>query len=56
MFVSNVKTHNDKALKSSYLVSYELALADKPHILPETLLKTLLVKIVECMVDLKIQI
>lgn len=45
-FVSHVKIHNEKSLKTSYLVSYELASA-------ETFLKPLLVKVVECMVDKK---
>ncbi|XP_025425274.1 zinc finger BED domain-containing protein 5-like [Sipha flava] len=43
-FVSHVKTHSEKALKASYLVSYELALAGKPQTLAETLIKPLLVK------------
>jgi len=52
-FVSHVKTHSEKALKASYLVSYELALAGKPHTLGETLIKPLLVKVVKCMADEK---
>ncbi|XP_050544325.1 zinc finger BED domain-containing protein 5-like [Daktulosphaira vitifoliae] len=52
-FVSHVKTHNENALKASYLVSYELALAGKPHTLAETLIKPLLAKVVNCMVDEK---
>lgn len=50
-FVSQVKTHAEKALRTSYLVSYELALAGKPYTLAEILLKPLLVKVVECIVD-----
>ncbi|KAG9494107.1 hypothetical protein GDO78_001774 [Eleutherodactylus coqui] len=45
-----VKTKIEKA---SYLVSYDLALAGKPHTLAETLIKPLLVKVVKCMVDEK---
>ncbi|XP_050527868.1 zinc finger BED domain-containing protein 5-like [Daktulosphaira vitifoliae] len=52
-FVSHVKTHNENALKASYLVSYELALAGKPHTLAETLIKPLLAIEVNCMVDEK---
>lgn len=52
-FVSHVKTNNEKALKASYLVSHDLALAGKPHTLAETLIKPLLVKVVKCMVDEK---
>lgn len=53
-FVSHVKTHFEKALKSSYLVSYELVLAGKSHILAETLIKPLLMRVVKCMADEKI--
>jgi len=52
-FISHVKTHSEKSLKASYLVSYELALAGKPHTLAEILIKPLLVKVVKCMADEK---
>lgn len=52
-FISHVKTHSEKSLKASYLVSYELALAGKPHTLAETLIKPLLVKVAKCMADEK---
>ncbi|XP_025414925.1 zinc finger BED domain-containing protein 5-like [Sipha flava] len=52
-FISHVKTHSEKSLKASYLVSHELALAGKPHTLAETLIKPLLVKVVKCMADEK---
>ncbi|KAJ4432674.1 hypothetical protein ANN_21297 [Periplaneta americana] len=48
-------TNNEKALEASYLVHHYLALADKPHTLAETVMKPLLVKVVKCMVDEKLQ-
>lgn len=47
------ETHSEKTLKASYLISYELALAGKPHTLAETFIKPLLVKVVKCMEDEK---
>ncbi|KAJ4446474.1 hypothetical protein ANN_13170 [Periplaneta americana] len=53
--LSRIKTNNYKALEASYLVSHDQGLTGKPHTLAEILIKPLLVKVVKCMVDEKLQ-
>lgn len=46
-FVSHVKTHSEKALKASYLVSHELALGGTLHTLTETFIRPQIVNLVK---------